>query len=61
MTILMMLSVVFLFLLMIQASDLWQLELAPELESCLQDTADYGRRLIFDFNEFGFSFAQAYC
>ena len=34
-----------------QASDLWQqLELAPELESDLQDTVDWGRKWIVDFN-----------
>ena len=34
-----------------QASDLWQqLELASELESDLQDTADWGRIWFVDFN-----------
>ena len=34
-----------------QASDLWQqLELASELESDLQDTADWGRKWFVDFN-----------
>ena len=34
-----------------QASDLWQqLELAPELELDLQDTADLGRKSLVDFN-----------
>ena len=33
-----------------QASDLWQqLELASELESDLQDTADWGRKWLIDF------------
>ena len=32
-------------------SDLWQqLELAFELESCLRDTADWGRKRLVDFN-----------
>ena len=34
-----------------QALDLWrQLELASELESNLQDTVDWGRKRLFDFN-----------
>ena len=34
-----------------QASDLWQqLELASELESDLQDTLDWGRKWLVDFN-----------
>ena len=34
-----------------QASDLWQqLELASELESDLQDTVDWGRKRLVDFN-----------
>ena len=34
-----------------QASDLWQqLELASELESDLQDTMDWGRKWLIDFN-----------
>ena len=34
-----------------QASDLWQqLELAPELESDLRDTVDWGRKWLVDFN-----------
>ena len=34
-----------------QASDLWQqLELASELESDLQDTVDWGRKWLIDFN-----------
>ena len=34
-----------------QASDLWeQLELAFELESDLQDTVDWGRKWLVDFN-----------
>ena len=34
-----------------QVSDLWQqLELAPELESDLQDTVDWGRKWLADFN-----------
>ena len=34
-----------------QASDLWQqLELASELETELQDTADWSRKWLFDFN-----------
>ena len=34
-----------------QASDLWQqLELASELESDLQDTVDWGRKWLADFN-----------
>ena len=34
-----------------QASDLWQqLELASELESDLQDTADWGKTWLVDFN-----------
>ena len=34
-----------------QAFDLWlQLELAPELESDLQDTVDWGRKWLVDFN-----------
>ena len=34
-----------------QASDLWQqLELAPELESDLQDTVDWDRKWLVDFN-----------
>ena len=34
-----------------QASDLWQqLELASKLESDLQDTLDWGRKLLVDFN-----------
>ena len=34
-----------------QASDLWQqLELASDLESNLQDTVDWGRKWLVDFN-----------
>ena len=34
-----------------QASDMWQqLELASELESDLQDTVDWGRKWLVDFN-----------
>ena len=34
-----------------QASDLWQqLELSSEIESDLQDTADWGRKWLVDFN-----------
>ena len=34
-----------------QASDLWQpLELASELESDLQDTPDWGKKWLLDFN-----------
>ena len=34
-----------------QASDLWQqLELAPELESDLQDSVGWGRKWLVDFN-----------
>ena len=34
-----------------QESDLWkQLELASELESDLQDTVDWGRKWVVDFN-----------
>ena len=34
-----------------QASDLWQqLELSPELESDLQDTVDWGKKRLIDFN-----------
>ena len=34
-----------------QASDLWQqLELASELESAVQDTVDWGRKWLVDFN-----------
>ena len=34
-----------------QASDLWQqLELASELKSDLQDTVDWGRKWLVDFN-----------
>ena len=34
-----------------QASDLWQqLELAPELESDQQDTVDWGKKWLVDFN-----------
>ena len=34
-----------------QASDLWQqLELASELESDLQDTVDWGKKWLADFN-----------
>ena len=34
-----------------QASDLWQqLQLASELESYLQDTVDWGRKWLLDFN-----------
>ena len=34
-----------------QASDLWQqLEMASELESDLQDTVDWGKKLLVDFN-----------
>ena len=34
-----------------QASDLWQqLELVSEHESCLQDTAGWGRKWLVDFN-----------
>ena len=31
-------------------SDLWQLELAPELEFGLQDIVDWGRQWLIDFN-----------
>ena len=31
-------------------SDLWQLELAPELELGLQDIVDWGRKWFIDFN-----------
>ena len=35
-----------------QTSDLWQqLELASELESDLQDTVDWGRKWLVDFND----------
>ena len=51
------LSVILLSMLMIlltkcdQASDLWQqLELASELESDLQDTVDWGKKWLVDFN-----------
>ena len=49
------LSVILLSMLMIllstQAFDLWQqLELASELESDLQDTVDWGREWLVDFN-----------
>ena len=58
MTFLMMLCVILLSLLMIllyskcnQASDQWQqLELASELEYDLQDTVDWGKKWIVDFN-----------
>ena len=59
MTCLMMSSVILLSLLMIllstlkcdQVSGLWQqLELASELESDLQDTVDWGREWLVDFN-----------
>ena len=58
MTFLMMLSVILLHMLMIllyskcdQASDLWQqLELASELKSDLQDTVDWDRKWLVDFN-----------
>ena len=58
MTFLMMLSVILLSMLMIllstlndQASDLWQqIELPSELESDLQDTVDWGRKWLVDFN-----------
>ena len=34
-----------------QASDMWQqLELAPELESDLRDTVDWGKKWLVDFN-----------
>ena len=33
-----------------QASDLWQLELASELESDLRDTVDWGRKWLVNFN-----------
>ena len=33
-----------------QASDLWQLELASEPESDLQDTVDWGWKWLVDFN-----------
>ena len=33
-----------------QASDLWQLELASELESDLRDTVDWGKKWLVDFN-----------
>ena len=53
-----MLSVILLSMLMIllyskcdQASDMWQqLELASELESDLQDTVDWGKKWLVDFN-----------
>ena len=55
---LMMLSVILPSMLMIllcskfeQACDVWQqLELASELESDLQDTVDWGKRWLVDFN-----------
>ena len=58
MTFLIMSCVILLSMLMIlpnskcdQASDLWQqLELASELESDLQDTMDWGRKWLVDFN-----------
>ena len=59
MIILMMLSVILLSMLMTllstlkfdQASDLWQqLELAPEIESHLRDTVDWGRKWLIDSN-----------
>ena len=58
MTFLMMLSVILLSMLMIllyiqydQAFDLWQqLELASELESDLQDTVNWNRKWLVDFN-----------
>ena len=58
MTFLMMLSVILLSMLMIllyskcdQVSDMWQqLELASELESDLQDTVDWGKKWLGDFN-----------
>ena len=53
----MMLFVILLSVLMIllsncdQASDPWQqLELASELESDIQDTLDWGRKWLVDFN-----------
>ena len=33
-----------------QTSDLWQLELASELESDLRDTVNWGRKWLFDQN-----------
>ena len=33
-----------------QASDLWQLEMATELESDLRDTVDWGRKWFVDLN-----------
>ena len=52
-----MLSVILLSMLMIllskcgQASDRWQqFELASELESDLQDTVDWGKKWLVDFN-----------
>ena len=33
-----------------QASDLWQLELASELASDLQDTLNWGRKWLVDFD-----------
>ena len=33
-----------------QASNLWQIELASELESDIQDTVDWGRKWLVDFN-----------
>ena len=54
MTFLMMLSVILLFMLMIlcdQASDLrCQLELASELGSDLQNTLEWGKKWLVDFN-----------
>ena len=57
MTFLMMLSVILLFMLMILLSTLkcdqasWQqLDLASDLESDLQDTVDWGKKWLVDFN-----------
>ena len=48
---LLMLMIVLLFIQTDQASDLWeQLELASELESDLQDTVDWGKKWLVDFN-----------
>ena len=47
----MMLSVILLSMVMILLSDLWQpLELASELESDLQDTVDWDRKWLVEFN-----------
>ena len=57
MTFLTMLSVILLSMMILfsskcdQASDLWQpLDLASELESDLQDTMDWGKKWLVDFN-----------